>query len=159
MVRFEKENLLAVKVINGNTMDTSVCEDGLEPTQQYGPWYLPMWRGFHSSRGNGAGIWQEVWVSHTDDVWISDIYARPNIEESSVTLTASVQNKMSEAGKRKVKVEMLPRTFEGEKSEVSEDRIMQPGENPLTFQLNLSCPRLWTPETPYLYNARVTLKA
>ncbi len=158
-VRFGKENLLAVRVTNGNTMDISVCEEGLEPTQQYGPWYLPMWRGFHGSRGNGAGIWQEVWVSHTDDVWISDIYARPRIEESFVTLTASVQNKMSETGKRKVKIEIIPRNFEGERIEVSEAKIMQPGENVLTFQFNLSHPRLWTSDTPYLYNARVTLEA
>ena len=157
LVKFGQENILSVKIINGDAMAGSVCADGMEPTQEYGPWYLPLWRGFHSGI-NGAGIWQKVLLAHTDDVWIEDNYARPNVEESSVTVTVSVQSKLSEVVRREVKIAILPRNFEGERIEVSQDIAVQPGENVFTFRIELPFSKLWTTDTPYLYHARVKLQ-
>ena len=42
---------------------------------------------------------------------------------------------------------------------MSQDLAVQPGENVFTFRFELPFPKLWTTDTPYLYNARVQFQA
>ncbi|UUZ85139.1 hypothetical protein LJK88_17105 [Paenibacillus sp. P26] len=108
----------------------------------------------------GRGDLQRGLSRRRAPLFIQDVFVRPNIDEGCVEVWIDAVNTTSRLMEHfEVELEILPRNFTG------------PGIGPLTFQVAYAGPgvnyyrykvelpafRLWEPESPYLYTARVGL--
>jgi Glycosyl hydrolases family 2, sugar binding domain/Glycosyl hydrolases family 2, TIM barrel domain/Glycosyl hydrolases family 2 len=109
-------------------------------------------RGKQSRRPEGifysptSGIWQTVWLEPVAKVCVDQLKLTPDIDAHSLAIKAGVNSLSSN-----LSVEAV--AFESGR-EVG--RITGPVNKDLVLQLN--APHLWTPEDPFLYDLRVTLK-
>ena len=93
-----------------------------------------------------TGIWKTVWLEPVNPTHVESIEIIPNIDENELLFMAEV----SEPGKDLV-VEVS--VFDGEN--LIATTTAAPGvEMPLT----ISEPKLWSPETPFLYDLKVVVK-
>ncbi|UUZ97361.1 hypothetical protein LJK87_20705 [Paenibacillus sp. P25] len=105
-------------------------------------------------------MYNAVYLEQRAPLFIQDVFVRPNIDEGCVEVWIDAVNTTSRLMEHfEVELEILPRNFTG------------PGIGPLTFQVAYAGPgvnyyrykvelpafRLWEPESPYLYTARVGL--
>lgn len=92
-----------------------------------------------------SGIWQTVWMEPVEQAYISDVRTTPDVDNS--TLTFDVALKGTIGGNVKVSV------MEGENI-VAEKSV--PAENVTNLVLDIPNAKLWSPQSPYLYNVTVT---
>jgi len=102
-----------------------------------------------------GGIWGHVLLEARSDAWLTDLYVQPDVLGSSCTVSATLSgnNDLSDA----VKLEV----FEASGKRVGETRvIMHPvssiGQR-VSAKVALPGAQLWTPDTPTLYTARLSL--
>jgi GxGYxYP putative glycoside hydrolase C-terminal domain/GxGYxY sequence motif in domain of unknown function N-terminal/Alpha-L-arabinofuranosidase B (ABFB) domain/PA14 domain/Bacterial Ig domain/Ricin-type beta-trefoil lectin domain-like/Glycosyl hydrolases family 2/Glycosyl hydrolases family 2, sugar binding domain/Secretion system C-terminal sorting domain/Glycosyl hydrolases family 2, TIM barrel domain len=93
-----------------------------------------------------GGIWQTVWMESVPNVYISDIKIVPNIDNGTLQLTVTTSG--NSAGV----------TFEA----VAKDGITAvntvSGSANATVTLSIPNQKLWSPESPFLYDLIITLK-
>lgn len=109
-------------------------------------------RGKQSEKPEGvfytstSGIWQTVWLEPVPEVCIDGLKLVPDLEAEGLKLSASVASRSDE-----LEVEAVA-TAAGE-------RIGQVGGRPNTpLFLPIRQPHLWSPQDPFLYDLRVSLK-
>jgi beta-galactosidase len=133
-LNFGKENVIAVKVDNSQQMN---CR-----------WY------------SGSGIYRHVWMMVTDPVhvahWGVDI-STPEVssKKATVLVKAKIKNETSSTQSIVVKTFLWKK---GSKSAGNgQVKVILPAnsEKEITQTIQVSKPMLWTPETPYLYQAQV----
>jgi beta-galactosidase/beta-glucuronidase len=107
---------------------------GKQVTKPGGIWYTSV-----------TGIWQTVWLEPVSEDYITGITSVPDIDQGSVSILANVNQKMPN-GLIEVKV------LENGK-EIGIARAY-PGEECL---VGIHSPRLWSPESPFLYDLEATL--
>lgn len=102
-----------------------------------------------------GGIWGHVRLEARSGAWLSDLFVQPNVDESSCSVTATLNGQSSLA--EKVTLEVLDaagrRVAEGAMA-------LEPGaESGQEIAITTPIPdaKLWTPDTPTLYTARITL--
>jgi Glycosyl hydrolases family 2, sugar binding domain/Glycosyl hydrolases family 2, TIM barrel domain/Glycosyl hydrolases family 2 len=93
-----------------------------------------------------SGIWQTVWLEPVAKACLDHLKLTPDIDKHSLTIKAGV-NSMAE----NLSVEAVALEDGREVGRIS-------GPVNKEFVLRLNAPRLWTPEDPFLYDLRVTLK-
>ncbi len=99
-----------------------------------GIWYTPV-----------TGIWQTVWIEPVEASYISNIFTIPDIDRNFATVNFSITNP----------------TF----SQIVEVKVIENGKTILTEKsaisqsvgLSLDNPKLWSPDSPYLYDIEITL--
>jgi beta-galactosidase/beta-glucuronidase len=91
-----------------------------------------------------SGIWQTVWLEPVSDAHIEALHIVPDVEGKAVMLTVQSQN----AGGYRVQAEVL----EGSTSVVS-----AAGDVSATLRIPIAQPKLWSPDSPFLYDLRVLL--
>ncbi|TCD10387.1 glycoside hydrolase family 2 [Pedobacter frigidisoli] len=107
--------------------------DGRMPSGKNGP------RGDYTY---SSGIWQSVWLEPVSSVHIKNIRLLPDIEHSRLQITV-------DAGSSNLSAVAL----DGSKI-VSQTS----GSSGKVFYLPISNPKLWSPEDPFLYDLKITLK-
>jgi beta-galactosidase/beta-glucuronidase len=92
-----------------------------------------------------TGIWQTVWIEPVNDSHIQSIKTIPNIDRNSVSVTPAVSGNLS--------------TDIVEVSALEGKKVVAKGKGISGQQILLSVPdaKLWSPESPYLYNMQVDL--
>ncbi len=148
-IDFERENVLAVSVDNREPEGKKLNIAGGDR------WY------------SGAGIYRNVWILLDDETHIANgginVVAKPVIkgpsgdvpdkagircDRADVVLTAEIEG---ECRGYTVKTEI---SFAGESI-----LTLETAAQPLTeFRFPISAPHLWSPETPNLYTARISIK-
>jgi len=113
--------------------------DGTQPrgkqvNDPHGIWYTPV-----------TGIWQTVWIEPVSEEYITEIYTTTDIDSSTVKIT--VKSDRYQSGSN-VAIAVLD---ENQEIAAGEGRT----GNPIT--ISLENPQLWTPESPFLYNLKITL--
>lgn len=93
-----------------------------------------------------SGIWQTVWLEPVPDVCIDKLTLTPDVDAQSLRLRVAV-NSLSES----VRVEAVALAAGQEAGRVS-------GLANAELRLPIAKPRLWSPEDPFLYDLRLTLK-
>jgi hypothetical protein len=93
-----------------------------------------------------SGIWQTVWLEPVPNVCIDDLSLVPDVEASALRLRVSV-NSLAES----LQVEAVA-LADGREA----GRVTGPANQVL--RMGLASPHLWSPEDPFLYDLRVTLK-
>ncbi len=121
------ENVLEVKVVDPS--DTGVQAFGKQKLRRGGIWYTAQ-----------SGIWQTVWIEQTVSNLVRGIRFTPDIDHSTITVELDY-NEKKEGFMFYIK------------TEIGELRVSSPGPK---LVLDLSgMLRLWSPEEPFLYRAKV----
>ncbi len=121
------ENELTVRVSD----DTDQCDEprGKQVLEPKGIWYTAV-----------SGIWQTVWLEQVDNAYIRAVHFTPALDSVEVYVDAAC------AGEVKLDI-FADGEFLGEHSFSSN----------ASHRVTFDAPRLWTPETPFLYTVRVRL--
>lgn len=114
--------------------DTYTQPRGKQVRKPEGIWYTSV-----------TGIWQTVWIEPVPESSVSHIVPVPDIDNQRLDLTVSVAGP---TGGVTVRAE----AFDKGKSVARADG--KPGER---VRLAIAAPKLWSPETPTLYDLRVSL--
>ena len=112
----------------------------------------------------GAGIWGKVKLTTSGIHRIKDIYVRPDIDNSEITVSTIVDSSFTGDNffedKCKIKYTLEGRNFKEVIFENREGAALTPvtvSENYIYDSFSLDNFKLWTPDTPYLYEITVTL--
>jgi beta-galactosidase len=106
--------------------------------------------------GSGYGIHREVYLETTGKACITDIFARGDIENDQSSITTHFHS--TEATDLTLDIKLMPENFDGKSFEISVPCKAVSGENNVPTAVQMSNAKRWTPDTPYLYRCRVTLK-
>ena len=127
------ENTLKVKV--WDPTDAGYQPRGKQVANPDGIWYTPV-----------TGIWQTVWLEPVDQLHISHLRITPDIDRRILTVDPLVEG-MQESDIIEVKVYDKDKLVGTEKSTNSQPvEIVMPADV-----------KLWSPESPFLYDLRVTV--
>ncbi|WP_246315427.1 glycoside hydrolase family 2 protein [Paenibacillus foliorum] len=155
----QEHNTLVVEVNNDYSM-MGVGGTKLDGDKMYaatGPGWDDPYSGWNHCPP-GAGIYNHVYLEERQPLFIQDVFVRPNIDEDFVEVWVDVVNTTNRLMENfELDLEILPRNFSGQ------------GIGPMTFQVSYAGPginyyrykvdfpvyKLWEPETPFLYAARV----
>ena len=112
----------------------------------------------------GAGIYRHVWLTKTDALHLGnwETCVRPMLKGNSAALSllTIVQNEGKQTESCLVKWQIVDGS--GKTVATSESKpqsILSDGSATFTASANLSSPALWSPETPNLYSAIVTVES
>jgi hypothetical protein len=98
-------------------------------------WYTPV-----------TGIWQTVWLEAVSNVYIKDLALTPDIDRGEINIAAFASSALAEYT---VKLEI----YDGETPVYSADNLPV-GQNKAA---PIPGAKLWSPDSPFLYNLKVTL--
>jgi len=132
-IKFDAENEIIIKVFDPT-------DKGKQP---HGKQSLNPKNIFYTS---SSGIWQTVWLESVPNSYIKSFKINPDIDSSSVTVICEVEEK--EASNFEIIL-----TVEKEQVEISRN-TGKPNEK---ISLKIESPLLWSPESPYLYDLKLTL--
>jgi beta-galactosidase len=133
-LNFGKENVIAVRVDNSQQSNTR--------------WY------------SGSGIYRHVWMITTEPVhvaqWGVDI-STPEVSSKKAAVLVKTKVKNETASAQSVVVKTLLWNKNSKSSGNAQVKVELPAnsEKEITQTIQVSNPMLWTPETPYLYQAQV----
>ncbi|KIA95158.1 beta-galactosidase [Pedobacter kyungheensis] len=107
---------------------------GKQVKRPEGIWYTPV-----------TGIWQTVWLEAVNKVHIDHIKITPNLDQQSIEVSSFVEN--ANAGDQ-VKIS----AWDGS-NKVAEQTTDAKG----TVRLKIENPKLWSPDSPFLYDLKIEL--
>ncbi len=125
----EGENILTLKVFDPT--DEGNQQRGKQASHSHGFWYT-----------GTSGIWQTVWLEGVGQTYIDSIKLLPDIDKSIITIETSLSGK----GYDLFAQVFLNGATVAEKKLFEKDHILIPDA------------KLWSPETPVLYDLKLTLK-
>src|SRR5208282_4007286 len=112
----------------------------------------------------GAGIYRHVWLTKTDALhlgkWESYVRAEPRGNSAAVDLGTVVQNEGKRPESCRVRWEILDSAGKRVASaEAAPQSIAAGSSATFTSAAKFANPELWSPETPNLYSAIVTVES
>jgi len=128
-------NRLLVKV--WDPTDKGTQPRGKQVSQPNGIWYTPV-----------SGIWQTVWLEPVSEKHISDLRITPDVDHNLLTINALLGNP-SPSDLVEVSV------YDG-------DRLVATGKSINAEPVEVPMPadvKLWSPDSPFLYTLKVSLKS
>ncbi len=116
---------------------------GKQVRKPHGIWYTSV-----------SGIWQTVWLEPAAPSHVASLRITPDLDAGSVSVTVNTTAEGTD-----VPVEVA--VFDGRKKVASSGQVMNarktPGRAQGSFKLALPNLKLWSPESPFLYDLRVTV--
>lgn len=158
----QQTNVLVVEVHNDYPM-MGVGGTKLDGDKMYaatGPGWDDPYSGWHHCPP-GAGIYNKVLLEERPHLYIQDIFVRPDIDDGTAEVWVDVVNTSPTLREHfELSIELLPQNFaaSGMEPVIFPVAYAGPGMNYFRYRITLTNYRLWEPETPYLYTARVRLK-
>lgn len=125
----KKTHKLVVKVTDGT--DSAFQPRGKQVANPNGIWYTAV-----------TGIWQTVWMEPVNEVVVESYSAKADIEKSILNVRAIARG-------AKVGDDCL--------IELIENGEVISSANGADVILNVENPKLWSPDSPYLYDLRITI--
>ena len=109
-----------------------------------------------------SGIDRNVYLYSTSNLRVADFFARPDLDSNYKNGSLAVDVKLSNYNKSAKTGVVEASLLDANGKEVFNQtlKIATPadGKKELTFSKNVSSPKLWSSETPYLYSLVLTLK-
>ncbi len=135
-LNFGKENIIAVKVDNSQQMNSR--------------WY------------SGSGIYRHVWMLVTDSVHLAHwgtAVSTPVVsaKKASIQVKSIVKNETKSTQKVVVKTQLSNKNLKNAGNAQIQIEIPANSEKEITQTIQVSNPKLWTPDTPYLYQAHIQI--
>lgn len=106
---------------------------GKQVKKPNGIWYTPV-----------TGIWQTVWVEGVADAYVAGTTQTPDIDRSELTVNADIP------GRQPGDIVKVT-AWDGNTQVAASNLEAQP------LQLKIPSPKLWSPESPFLYDLRFTI--
>jgi len=106
---------------------------------------VPHWYTYSS------GIWQSVWLEARPASHIEAVRIRPDVAAQQAT--AQIQLAVAAAGSYRLRLSSPDASF----SAVESSHTLQPGSQTVSVTFAVPNPKLWSPETPHLYDVQVEL--
>lgn len=159
----KENNILLVEVKNDYTslgVEGNLVLDGDKLYGATGPGWDDPLVGWHHCPP-GAGIHDAVYIEERSDIYVHDIFVRPDIDDDSIEVWADIYN--SQKGLMQdfsMDIAIYGRnTKEGKKVDITyEIPYAGSGINYYRYKIPFTDYRLWDPESPWLYTARITIK-
>ncbi|MDR0507174.1 MAG: T9SS type A sorting domain-containing protein [Dysgonamonadaceae bacterium] len=107
---------------------------GKQDTYPSGIWYTP-----------SSGIWQTVWYEAVDETYIRDFSITPDVDASAVKIKINAEN----ATGASVDIAVM----DGE-NQIAQSTVAVGTE----ISIPVNNPKLWSPDSPFLYKLKFTLK-
>ena len=131
---FNKENVIAVRVDNSQQVNSR--------------WY------------SGSGIYRHVWLDVTNPLHLADwgvAITTPEVssKQASVQVKATIKNETGFPQRIAVNTRLLSVSFKDVGNNTTKVELPAHSEKEVTQIIKVSKPLLWTPETPYLYQAQI----
>ena len=126
------EQKLVVKVID--TTDKGFQPRGKQVSDPRGIWYTPV-----------TGIWQTVWLEPVNERYISGLRAIPDIDNGKITVDATCE---------KTTPSDIIEVIVMEGATVIATGKVSSGQ---TVDLSIPNAKLWSPESPFLYDLKINL--
>lgn len=145
MIKAGEVNVLTMRVV-GPIMLTDKRIDGI------GKMETAQWRG-----GLTAGIWQDVQLIATDEIYIADLFIQPNIHDH----TALMQLKLDHTGinNSSTEISIHIKDQKGNIVASKNERLnLHPGINQWEKKIEIPNAQYWSPNTPNLYHTEITVK-
>ena len=141
LVNSDKQHLM-VKVFDAT--DNSMQPRGKQCIINSAIWYTPV-----------SGIWQTVWLEPVNKTHIQDYYPVSNLEKSTLTVDVKVANAYV---RDIVEVELLEGGI-GYNPETPSDKVIAKAVvSKGKAVINVPEVKTWSPDSPYLYGMRITVK-
>lgn len=99
-----------------------------------------------------GGIWQSTFIEITSGIYLSDIFVIPDIKDSKIKVTGTVNNLPEKPSGFSIKLKVVS----PEKEEIEEEFIVN--QSKISMEVNLPKVLLWTLDNPQLYNITAMLK-
>jgi len=93
-----------------------------------------------------SGIWQTVWLEPVSETYIENLKMVPNIDKETLNLTVNLVDPFPN--------DLIHATIYNANNQIIIDQNMRKKE--MVFKLQ--SPKLWSPDSPYLYNIIVEIK-
>ncbi len=137
-LNFDKENIVAVRV-----------DDSKQPSAR---WYT------------GAGIYRHVWLIQTNPLHVSEhgvFFTTPEVshEKAELRIATQLENTYPENRNTVLITELLDCENRTVASVTTRGDIASGGKRDFQQQVMLKNPNLWTPDNPYLYTLRTSVKS
>ena len=112
----------------------------------------------------GAGIYRHVWLTKTDALhlghWDSTVRAAVKGNAATLNLATVVRNEGAQAESCRVRWQIVDHDGKAvATAEAAPQSVSVDGSATFTASANLNNPSLWSPETPHLYAAIVTVES
>ncbi len=112
----------------------------------------------------GAGIYRHVWLTKTDALHLGhwESYVRPTVKGNAATLSLGtvVRNEGRQAETCRVRWQILDAAGKAvANAEAAPQSVALDGSTTFTALATLANPALWSPETPSLYSAVITVES
>ncbi|SET75438.1 glycoside hydrolase family 2 protein [Thalassotalea agarivorans] len=146
MLHFDKENVITLRVVGPILLDTDKVIDGM------GAMETPQWRG-----GITGGIWQSVRLIASKKTFIDDLYVHTNLATNETNVALEITNFDEFYSKDTVRIDIEEVTSGKIVATQKLDRSFQPGKNAVATTIKIKNPQYWSPDSPFLYKAIVTL--
>ena len=95
-----------------------------------------------------SGIWQTVWIEPVNEQHIVDVKSTPDIDHKKISITVSAKSNTQAQDFAEIKLKDNGKLVASAKAVISE-----------SAELNLAEVKLWSPESPHLYDLEISLYA
>lgn len=163
-LRADGDNVLVVRVENDSIMMgleswKGPDVDGDKIYAAVGPGWDDPEIGWHEC-APGAGIWQKVFLEGRPKLHITDVFARPDLDRSEIEIRVEVYQPETRNRDVEFEVSIYPKNFQGRSIEHIKigGFAAGPGVSEKIARIRMTDPRVWRPNSPYLYTARVVAR-
>lgn len=147
MIKPGKSNVLILRVVGPIILSHKEI-DGVKQME------TPQWRG-----GITGGIWQSVNLAASGEIYVDDVFIEPNIDDNTATFHVELDHTGIKGATVDIELEVHEVGGNTERIAITgETLLLHPGKNKKTWSLHLSEVKYWSPDSPQLYEARVTIK-
>ena len=144
MIQTGKENVLTLRVV-GPILLSDKNIDGVKALE------TPQWRG-----GISGGVWQNVRLIASGAAYIKDVFIVPNLRDNSATFNLEIDHTEIKGAEIGIKINLLD--AEHRRITVKEKIKVHPGLNDHKIVVNIPDTQYWSPDTPNLYCAKITIE-
>ena len=146
MIKVGESNTLTLRIVGPITL-TDKKIDGI------GKMETAQWRG-----GLTGGIWQDVNLVATSDIYIEDVFIQPNIHDN----TAKVQLQLDHTAVKGVEATLsvsLTETSNPNKEvvDLQKNWKLHPGKNKQALTIEIPNAQYWSPDNPHLYHTQISV--
>ena len=165
----QKDNILSVRILDGRAFGEpcahwpplySIPTDPVE-NQRYTRSFKGSIIGYQPwnyQSGSGFGIFRDVLLETTNQDIVTEILARKHHNETEASLSVKMDCKSTDPVK--LVADIMPENFEGASFHKEMDFTPSgSNEDSTKFKMEMPDAKLWSPDTPYLYRVRITLKS
>ncbi|NQZ78278.1 MAG: hypothetical protein HRT61_19550, partial [Ekhidna sp.] len=144
-IKFGQENVLTMRVVGPIILQDKLVDNmGRQETAQ--------WRG-----GIVGGIWQPVSLNATGALSVADVFLETDITDGTVDF--AIDLKSHKVQRQSAEIRLSIHSSEGEQVvQKKQEVLLSPGMTKLDWSLPVKDAKLWSPDSPSLYQARIEVR-